>query len=101
MRRVITNGLLLASLPVGVGVGLWMAVLTYLPYCPFRGLGTAALCAARHSFDPRLCVLCGAAAAALVMLASIGVRRRASKVAIFDLSAAAVGIAFGLWASLM
>jgi ABC-type microcin C transport system permease subunit YejB len=101
MRRVVANGLLLAAVPVGVGVGLWMALLTYLPYCPGRGLGTASLCAARSSFDPRLCVLCGAAAAALALLVSIAGRRRASKVGIFDLGAAAVGIALGLWASLM
>ena len=101
MRRVVANGLLLAAVPVGAGVGLWLALLTHLPYCPVRGLGTADLCATRSSFDPRLCVLCGAAAAVLVLLISIVVRPRASKVGIFDLGAAAVGIAVGLWASLM
>ncbi len=101
MRGVVANGLLLAAVPVGVGVGLWMALVTYLPYCPVRGLGTADLCAARSSFAPSLCVLCGAAAAALVLLVSIAVRRSASRVGIFDLGAAAVGIALGLWASLM
>lgn len=101
MRRVVANGLLLASVPVGVGVGLWMALLTYPPYCPVRGLGTADLCAARSSFAPSLCVLCGAAAAALALLGSIAVRRSASRVGLFDLGAAAVGIALGLWASLM
>ena len=78
-----------------------MALLTYLPYCPVRGLGTADLCAARSSFAPSLCVLCGAAAAALVLFVSIAVRRSASRVGIFDLGAAAVGIALGVWASLM
>jgi hypothetical protein len=101
MRRVVTKGLLLAAVPVGVGVGLWMALLTYVPYCPVKGLGTANLCAARPSFDPRLCVLCGAAGAALTLLVSIAVSRRASKVGIFDLGAAAIGIALGLWTSLM
>src|ERR1017187_5224193 len=101
MRRVITTGLLLASVPVGVGVGLWMARLTYLPYCPVRGLGTLALCAARPRFDPRLCVLYGGAAAAFVLLVSIAVRRRASRVGIFDCVAAAAGIVFGLWTSLI
>jgi ABC-type microcin C transport system permease subunit YejB len=75
MRRVVANGLLLAAMPVGVGVGLWMALLTYLPYCPVKGLGTAYLCAARSTFAPSLCVLCGAAAAALALLVSIAVRR--------------------------
>ena len=101
MRRVVTNGLLLASLPVGVGVGLWMALRTYLPYCPVRGLGTLALCPARPRFDPRLCVLCGGAAAAFVLLVSIAVRRCASRVGIFDCVAAAAGIVFGLWTSLI
>jgi|GEM_PF-1931054 len=101
MRRLVATGLLLAAVPVGVGVGLWMALQTYLPDCPVKGLGTAALCAARSSFDRRLCVLCGAAAAALALLVSIAVRRRAAKVGIVDLGAAAVGIAVGLWASLM
>jgi hypothetical protein len=101
MRRVVSKALLLVAVPLGVGVGLWMALLTYLPDCPGRGLGTADLCAARPSFAPRLCVLCGAAAAAVVLLVSIAVRRRASRVAIVDLGAAAVGIALGLWASLM
>lgn len=101
MRRVVTNGLLLASVPVGVGVGLWMALLTYLPYCPVRGLGTLALCAAQPRFDPSLCVLCGAVAAAVVLLGSIAVRRRASRVGIFDLAAAEAGIVIGLWTSLI
>jgi hypothetical protein len=101
MRRVITTGLLLASVPVGVGVGLWMALLTYLPYCPVRGLGTLALCAARPGFNPRLCVLCGGAAAAFVLLVSIAVCRRASRAGIFDCVAAAAGIVFGLWTSLI
>jgi len=101
MRRVVTKGLLLAAAPVGVGVGLWMALLTYLSYCPVKGLGTADLCAARPSFDPRLCVLSGAAAAALTLLLSIAVSRRASKVGIVDLAAAGAGIVIGLWTSLI
>jgi hypothetical protein len=99
MRRILAYALRVASVPVGVGVGLWMAVLTSLPYCPVRGLGTLALCAARSRFDPRLCVLCGAAAACLLLLISIAVRRRASRVGIFDVSAAAAGIVIGLWTS--
>ena len=74
MRRILAYALGVASVPVGVGVGLWTALLTYLPSCPVRGLGTVALCAARPSFEPRLCVLCGGAAAALVLLVSIAVK---------------------------
>jgi hypothetical protein len=101
MRRVITNGLLLASVLVEAGVGLWMALLTYPPYCPVRGLGTLALCAARPRFDPRLCVVLGGAAAALVPLVSIAVRRRASRVGIFDLTADAPDMVIGLGTSLI
>lgn len=101
MRRVVANGLLLAAVPVGVGVGLWMALVTYLPYCPVKGLGTADLCATRSSFDPRLCVLCGAATAVLTLMIFIVVRPGGSRVGIFDLGAAAVGVGVGLWASLM
>jgi ABC-type microcin C transport system permease subunit YejB len=101
MRRIIAYALGVASVPVGVGVGLWMALLTYLPSCPYRGLGTVALCAARPSFEPRLCVLCGGAAAALVLLVAIAVSPHVSRVAIFDLAAAAAGIALGVWTSLM
>jgi len=46
-------------------------------------------------------VLFGTAAAATVLLASIAVRRRTSKVEIVDLGAAVVGIVLGLWASMM
>ena len=101
MRRVIANGLLLASVPVGVGVGLWTALLTYVPDCQVRGLGTLALCATRPRFDPRLCVLGGGDAAAFVLLVSIAVRGRASQIAIFDVAAAAAGIVTGVWTSLM
>jgi hypothetical protein len=68
-----------AAIAVGVAVGVWMALQTYLPDCPVRGLGTLALCAARPRFAPGLCVLCGAAAAAVVLFVSIAVRRPASR----------------------
>lgn len=64
-----------ASVPVGIGLGVWMALSTYLPYCPVVGLGTRALCAARPTFQPGLCVVCGAATAAVLFLASLAVRR--------------------------
>jgi hypothetical protein len=101
MRRILAIALRVASVPVGVGIGLWMALLTSLPYCPVRGLGTLPLCAARSRFDPRLCVLCGAVAAAVLLLVSIAIRRRASRVGIFDLAGAAAGIVVGLWTSLI
>jgi hypothetical protein len=68
MRRRLTNTLFVAALPVGVGTGLLMALRTYLPYCPVRGLGTLALCAARPSFQPSFCAVCGAGAAVVMLL---------------------------------
>ncbi|MGA7987664.1 MAG: hypothetical protein WCB51_04620 [Candidatus Dormiibacterota bacterium] len=62
-------------------------------------MGTAALCAARPVFDTELCVACGGAATALLLLASIAARRPASGVAIFDLAAAETGLLIGLWTS--
>jgi hypothetical protein len=99
MRRILAYALLVASVPMGVGVGLWTALATNLPGCPVRGLGTLPLCVERASFDPRLCVLCGGAAAGLLLVISIAVRGRASRVGMFDLSAASGGIVIGLWAS--
>jgi hypothetical protein len=80
MRHRITNALLVASVPVGVGVGLLMALRTYLPYCPVRGLGTLALCAPRPSFQPGLCALCGAGAAVVVLLLAVASARLPSKI---------------------
>src|ERR1700685_1265161 len=97
MRRILAYALAAASVPVGIGVGVWMALLTHLPFCPVRGLGTLSLCAAQPRFSPALCVLCGAGAAALLLLGSTAVRRRASRVGIFDLAAAEAGIVIGLW----
>jgi hypothetical protein len=99
MRRILTNVLRVAAVPIGVGVGFWTALLTTLPYCPGRGLGTVALCAARPIFAQRSSVLCGTAAAVVVLLASIVVRHASPKVAVLDLAAAAAGIMIGLWTS--
>ena len=99
MRRIVTIALCVASVPIGVGVGLWTALLTSLPYCPGRGLGTLDLCAARPIFDQRFSVVCGTAAAVVVLLASIVVRHGSPKVAVADLAAAAAGILIGLWTS--
>lgn len=74
MRLNPAVALRIAAVAVGVAVGIWMALQTYLPDCPVRGLGTLALCAARPRFAPGLCVLCGAAAAGLVLLVSMAVR---------------------------
>jgi hypothetical protein len=65
----------LESVPVGIAVGVWMALLTNLPYCPVQGLGTRALCAARPMFAPGLCILCGVVAAALLIMVSLALPR--------------------------
>jgi hypothetical protein len=101
MTRILAYALRVASVPVGVGVGLGMAQLTRPPYCPVRGFGTLALCAARPLFEPSLCVVCGGAAAAGLLLVSIAIRRPAPRVGIFDLAAAEAGIVIGLWTSLI
>ena len=72
---------MIASVPVGVGVGVWMALLTYPPpygFCRFKGLGTLGLCLWRAKFDPGLCAVCGAGAAAVLVVVSLPLRRRAS-----------------------
>jgi ABC-type Fe3+-siderophore transport system permease subunit len=99
MRRILAITLGVASVPVGVALGVWIAQLTRLPNCPVRGLGTAALCVGQPLFAQGLCALCGAAATAVLLLASIGARRPASPVAKFDLVAAEVGVLVGIWTS--
>src|ERR1700722_3401507 len=101
MRRIPAYALAAASVPVGIGVGVWMALLTHLPFCPVRGLGTLSLCAAQPRFSPALCVLCGAGAAALLVLVSIAVSPHSSNVATIDVGAAAAGVVVGVWASRM
>jgi hypothetical protein len=102
--RLLRTALRVASVPIGVGVGVWTALLTSSPSlsaCSVVGLGTRALCAAMPRFDPRFCVLCGAVATAFVVLVSLDGRSRASRVWIVDLAAAAAGIGIGLWTSLI
>ena len=101
MRRVAASALGLASVPAGVAVGLWMASLTRLPVCVVKGLGTAALCAPRPVFSTGLCVVCGAATAAVLLLLSLTTRRPVSIVGVFDLAAAEVGILIGAWSSML
>ena len=56
-----------------------MALLTYPPafgFCRFKGLGTLGLCLLRPRFDLGLCAVCGAGAAAVLVLVSLTLRRR-------------------------
>jgi hypothetical protein len=76
MRRIFTNALRVASIPVGGGVGLWTAQLQMRIIC------TSFSCPAYTEF-PRfalgLCALLGAAAAALTVLVSTAARRPAGR----------------------
>jgi len=101
MRRAIAIALGVAAAPSGIGLGLWMAQLTSGPRCVALGLGTQAFCIPVPLLAPSLCVLCGAAAAAALLVLSIVLHRPASLAPAFDLAAAGAGIAIGLWASLI
>lgn len=100
MRRLLANGLGVAAIPVGVGLGLWMAQLTTTQSCTVIGLGMRNFCEPRAALAPSWCVLAGAASAAVLLLLAIAVRRPASTAWAFDLAAAEAGIAIGLLASL-
>jgi hypothetical protein len=102
MRRVPAYVFAVGAALVGIGVGLWMALASnLLPQCPVRGLGTADLCAAQPAFSPGLCALCGAAAAAVILLLSVPLTRRGSRAATLDAGAALAGVTLGLWASMI
>ena len=70
---------LAAAVVVGVGVGLWMALLTN--DCPRDSRGGGPICPVVppvSSFAWWLCALCGAAAAAFIVFVAVAVRRRSS-----------------------
>jgi hypothetical protein len=74
MRRILALVLRVASVPVGVGVGLWTAQLT-----TYRSPCSHAICVDRLSllptFAPWQCILFGAGAAASLLLLSFAVAR--------------------------
>jgi hypothetical protein len=79
MRHILTIALRVASVPVGIGVGLWTALLTTTPIqdtCPH-----GAACLLTIYYRPRPvfatweCVLFGAGAAAVLLLLSFAVAR--------------------------
>ena len=79
MRHIVTNLLWLASMVVGVAVGLWTAQFTSWP----GSLSYACIgrCLSRAGFlEPTFalweCALMGVAAAAIVLLVSIAITRR-------------------------
>ena len=76
MRRVTTNVLRLASVPVGVVIGLWTAELQSLQPCPpYMRCPTATTLVTLPTFATWQCALFGLGAAVVLVLASEAVAR--------------------------
>src|SRR5579863_8818516 len=78
VRRILAMAFMIASIPVGIGVGPWMALLAYPPpngFCRYKGRGTRGLCLWRARFEPGLCVVGGAGVAALLVVVSLALHR--------------------------
>ena len=78
MRLSLRNALRVASVPVGVGVGLWTALLTYGSPCLTSPLGVLNACPlvfARPIFATSVCALFGAGAAVMMLLVSVATTR--------------------------
>jgi len=73
--RNVVSALRVASVPSGVGVGLWTAQLMIFPSCPRSTPSVLYACSWQPTFATWLCALLGAAAAAVVFLASEAVAR--------------------------
>jgi hypothetical protein len=102
MRRILALGLRVASVPVGIGVGLWTAQLTPNEYtCPPNVACLLMSLYLRPTLATWQSILFGAAAAAVLLLLSLAVSRLPSTVALKASGAAAVvaGVGVGLWAA--
>jgi hypothetical protein len=77
MRRTLALVLRVASVPVGVGVGLGTAQLTTVPpsQCSPAGICLLIKFFARPTFATWQCILFGAGAAAVLLLLSLAVAR--------------------------
>lgn len=77
MGRILALALRVASVPVGVAVGLWTAQLTPVPFqCPPRGLPCLEMAYFQKPiFATWQCILFGAGAAAVVLLLSLAASR--------------------------
>ena len=77
MKRKIALVLRVASVPVGVGVGLWTAQLTAVSpsLCSPAGVCLTILHFAKPTFATWQCILFGAGAAAVLLLLSLAVAR--------------------------
>ena len=75
MKRKIALVVRVASVPVGIAVGLWTAQLTTFPsQCSAVGICLARL-VAQPTFATWQCILFGAGAAAVLLLLSVAVAR--------------------------
>ncbi|MGA8633832.1 MAG: hypothetical protein WB805_03140 [Candidatus Dormiibacterota bacterium] len=84
MRRIVALVLRVASVPVGVAVGLWTAQLATAPFqCPPKGIPCLDMAYVQKPiFATWQCILFGAGAAAVVLLLSFAVPRLPSAVRI-------------------
>jgi hypothetical protein len=76
MRRVVTDILRVASVPVGVGIGLWTALLTTGLPCPNHFNGALSACPEYFpvaTFAVWQCAVFGAGAAVVLVLLSLGI----------------------------
>jgi hypothetical protein len=100
MQRALALVLRLASVPVGVGVGLWTAQLAPSDHsCPPNALCLLIKVILRPTFATWQCILFGAGAAAVLLLLSVAVARPPSAAALQASRVAAVvaGVGVGLW----
>ena len=101
VRLTVSIALRLASLPVGVGFGLWLAQLTNAT-CPIGPRGNGAKCVGVHAvstFAWWVCALSGAAAMAAVLCLSLAARHRTALVIGLRMATLPVGVGLGLWAA--
>jgi hypothetical protein len=78
MSRIATTLLRLGSVPVGVGIGVWTALLVSLPNCGCPGgasLCNCGLITSEPTFATWQCVLFGAGAAVVLLFLSLAVAR--------------------------
>jgi hypothetical protein len=79
MRQVLALAIRVASVPVGIGVGLWAAQLTPSEYtCPPKTICLEMNLYLRPFFATWQCTLLGAGAAAVLLLLSFAVARMPS-----------------------
>lgn len=82
MRRAAAMILRLVSVPVGVGIGVWTALLMSVPSCVCTGGASICFCGpltVEPTFARWLCALFGAGAALALVLLAVTVERLPSR----------------------